>query len=176
DLNRLGKWSLAQLMEYKGIGEAKAITISAALELGRRRQALSPEKRPWMRTCSDAYAIMAPYLEDLPHEEFWVILMDLKSRLISTSKLSQGGAAGVSLDVPQVFEAAITAKAKRIILCHNHPSGIPNPSQLDIELTQRLIDAGEILDIKVVDHLIVGEGKYYSFTEREVFDSKIPEN
>lgn len=165
DLNELGKRSIAELMKFKGIGDAKAITIVAALELGRRRQLTDIKDKPKIVCSRDSYNAIAPLLMDLPHEEFWILLLNQANRVIGRKKVSMGGTTGTVVDAKVVFKKAIEGKAVSIILSHNHPSGSLYPSQADLHLTQKLKSAGQVLDIKVLDHLIISERGYYSFAD-----------
>ena len=166
NLNELGKVSLAELMRFKGIGEAKAITIAAALELGRRRQLSGFIDRPQILSSKDGYNCIAPILMDLNHEEFWIILLNRANKVISKEQISTGGVSGTVVDAKIIFRKALeVAPASSIILCHNHPSGNFKPSQADIDLTIKLKKAGETLDILVLDHLIIAENNYYSFAD-----------
>ncbi|MFQ5448956.1 MAG: DNA repair protein RadC, partial [Saprospiraceae bacterium] len=168
NLNELGKRSLAELMKFKGIGEAKAIAIAAALELGRRRQVSGFIARPVITSSSEAYQVIAPMLLDLPHEEFWMLLLSKSNKVISKDKMSTGGTDATIVDAKIVFKKAIEGRAHAIIVCHNHPSGNLRPSQSDLDLTRKLKEAGEIIGLKVLDHLIIGDGGYYSFVDEGV--------
>lgn len=166
NLNELGKVSIAELMRFNGIGEAKAITIAAALELGRRRQLSDYIDRPQILSSKDGYHCIAPILMDLNHEEFWIILLNRANKVIGKEQISAGGVSGTVVDAKIIFRKALeVAPASSIILCHNHPSGNRNPSQADIDLTKKLKKAGETLDILVLDHLIIAENSYYSFAD-----------
>ncbi|MBI5915383.1 MAG: DNA repair protein RadC [Bacteroidetes bacterium] len=165
NLNELGKRSIAELMKFKGIGEAKAITIAASLELGRRRQASDLPERPEIKSSSDAHRLLSPLLLDLPHEESWILLMNTKKQVIGKEKLSIGGVNATIIDAKIVFRKAIEGLASCIILCHNHPSGTLKPSQADVDLTRKLKQAGELLNLPVVDHLIIADGGYFSFAD-----------
>ena len=168
NLNALGKLSIQQLMTFKGIGEAKAITIAAALELGRRRRtedALQLEKITSSRSVFD---VMQPILGDLPHEEFWILYLNNSNKVIHKSQLSKGGITGTLVDVRLVLKNALEVGATALILCHNHPSGTLKPSKADKEITQKLKRAAESLDIKVLDHLIVTEKAYFSFADENI--------
>lgn len=165
NLVELGKVSLAELMTYKGIGEAKAVTIAAAMELGRRRQLSQIRERPQVRSSRDAFQGIAPILVDLPHEEFWILLLNRANRIIGRERVSHGGVSGTVVDAKIVFRKAIEHTASSVILCHNHPSGNLQPSQADIELTNKLHQAGRTLDIIVLDHLVVADAGYYSFAD-----------
>lgn len=165
NLHELGKRSLAELMKFKGVGEAKAIAITAAMELGRRRQLTDVRTRPQVRCSADSYQAIAPLIMDLAHEEFWVLLLSRRAEVIGREQISQGGVSGTVVDAKMIFSRALEVKASSIILCHNHPSGNPNPSQADKSLTAKLIKAGESLDIFVLDHLIIAAGTYFSFAD-----------
>jgi DNA repair protein RadC len=165
NLNELAKCSLSDLMKFKGIGEAKAVTIAAALELGRRRQSSDIVERFVIGSSRDAFQLAAPILADLSHEEFWLLLLNKSNKVIAKEKMSSGGTDATVVDVKLVFGKAIEKRASAIIVCHNHPSGNTKPSQADIDLTKRLKSAGEILGISLLDHLIVAESGYFSFAD-----------
>ena len=166
NLHELGKRSIAELVAgFKGVGEAKAIAIVAALELGRRRQLSRIREKPQVTCSRDAFNAIAPLLMDLPHEEFWILVLNRANRILGREQISQGGTAGTVVDAKMVFRKALEAQASSIVLCHNHPSGNLQPSQADIDLTRKLKQAGETLDILVLDHLIVSESGYYSFAD-----------
>lgn len=168
DLNELGRRSIAELTRFKGMGEAKSITIVAAMELGRRRQLTDVRERPQIRSSRDAYDVIAPILMDLPHEEFWILLLNRANKVMSREQISLGGVAGTVVDAKIVFRKAIEGMASSIILVHNHPSGNLQPSQQDIDLTRKLKKAGETLDIAVLDHLIIAESSYFSFADENL--------
>lgn len=163
NLNILGKLSLNDLQKFKGIGEAKAITIVAALELGRRRKLSDIVERKIIKASKDVFELFHPILADLPHEEFWILFLNQANKIIDKQRVSHGGLASTLIDVRLVMKAAIEKLASGIILCHNHPSGGLNPSPSDIAVTDKLRKAGEILDIKVLDHVIVTDKSFYSF-------------
>ena len=165
NLDTLGKMSVKDLMEFKGIGEAKAIGLIAALELGRRRKATSAQKRTRISSSQDAFNEVYPVMADLPHEEFWILLLNRANEVIGKNNLSKGGVSGTVVDAKIIFKMATEKLASAIILAHNHPSGNLRPSQADVGLTNKLRDAGNILDIPVLDHLIIGNGAYYSFKD-----------
>lgn len=165
NLHELGKRSIKELQRFKGIGEAKAITIAAALELGRRRQISDLRERPHIGTSRDAFNVIAPLLTDLHHEEFWLLLMNKACEVFARKKLSTGGSAGTVADVKMMFKIALDAQASAIIAVHNHPSGNLKPSDADMELTRKMKEAGKILDLPLLDHLIVSERGYYSFAD-----------
>ena len=168
DLNDLGKRSVAELMKFKGIGEAKSITVVAALELGRRRQLSNIRERPQIKSSRDAYNVIAPLIIDLPHEEFWMLLLNRANKVLGREQVSIGGTGSTIVDAKIVFRKAIEGQASSLILCHNHPSGKLQPSQMDLTLTKRLKKAGELIDIPVLDHLIISDGGYYSFADEGI--------
>ncbi|MBX2878051.1 MAG: DNA repair protein RadC [Saprospiraceae bacterium] len=165
DLQILGRSTLIELKKFSGIGDAKAITILAALELGRRLQFSSFQERQQVKCSMDAYQILAPMIADLDQEEFWIILLNRASKVLDRVRISQGGTAGTVVDAKLVFTRALSLKASSVILCHNHPSGSLFPSQPDKNLTQKLLQAGKLIDIMVLDHLIIAEHGYYSFAD-----------
>lgn len=165
NLNDLGRRSIAELRTFKGIGEAKAVTIAAALELGRRRQLSRIADKPQVNCSRDAFDAIAPILVDLQHEEFWILNLNRANRVMGRSRISTGGMAGTVVDAKILFRKALHAEASAIILCHNHPSGNLFPSQADLDLTKKLVKAGRSVDIPVLDHLIVSERGYYSFAD-----------
>jgi len=165
NLFELGKHSVEELMKYRGIGEAKAVTIVAALELGRRRAAVEPKQRIKITSSAMAYDILNPLLSDVPHEEFWMLLLDRANQVIRKKQISSGGVSGTVVDPKIIFRHALEASASAIILCHNHPSGNLKASQADLNITKKLTEAGKLLDISVLDHLIIGEKGYMSFAD-----------
>ena len=166
NLNELGKKTITELKRsYHGIGDAKAISIVAALELGRRRKLQENFRRPKITSSSDVFNIMQPILGDLPHEEFWVLLLNRSNKVITKFKISQGGVSGTVIDVRIILKPAIENLASSIILCHNHPSGNIYPSDADEKITGKVSDAAGTMDIKVLDHLIITDEKYYSFAD-----------
>lgn len=166
NLNELGKCSVKELIKsFKGIGEAKAITICAALELGKRRGATEVIKRDSIRCSKDLYHIMHPIMADLPYEELWIILLNRSNKVISKTKISQGGIAETTADILLIMREAINSLATGIILCHNHPSGNTLPSQQDNALTKRAKDAAQLFSIQVLDHIIITDGAYYSYAD-----------
>ena len=169
NLNALGKLSISQLMTFKGIGEAKAISIIAALELGRRRRSEEAVELKKVTSSKVIFEIMQPIIGELPHEEFWIIYMNNSNKVISKSQLSKGGITGTLVDVRIVFKTALEMGATALILCHNHPSGTLVPSDADKQITRKLKLAGESLEIKVLDHLIVTEASYFSFADEGIF-------
>ena len=169
NLNALGKLSMAQLMNFKGIGEAKAISIMAAMELGRRRRAEEAVELTKITSSKSVFEIMQPIIGELPHEEFWILYLNNSNKVISKAQLSVGGITGTLVDVRLVFKMALEKGATALILCHNHPSGTLIPSDADKQITKKLKVAGDSLEIKVLDHLIVTETKYYSFVDEGMF-------
>ena len=168
NLTELGKSSVDDLQKFKGIGEAKAITIVAALELGRRRQFSDNTQRTQIKGARDAYEFILPDLIDLNHEQFWVIILNRAHHILHKICISTGGVSGTVVDAKMVFKPAIDKLASSIILVHNHPSGNLQPSQQDLDLTKKLKKAGEVLDVSVIDHIIVTNGSFYSFAEEGV--------
>jgi DNA repair protein RadC len=165
NLNQLARLSTKDLIKIKGIGEAKAVTIIAAMELGRRRKDIDHEDRLKVSGSKEIFELMKGYFFDLPHEEFWVILLNRANRIIRKQQISQGGVAGTVADPKIIFKAALEELACGIILAHNHPSGNLTASQQDIDLTKKLKEAGKMLEIQVLDHLIFAGAKYYSFAD-----------
>jgi len=165
NLNELGRQPLSALTKFKGLGETKALTIIAALELGRRRQLTDVKDRPQVKSSRDSYNAISPIIADLPHEEFWILMLNRANRIISRERVSIGGVTGTLVDARIVFKHALDILASSIVLCHNHPSGSLKPSQADIDLTKKMKAAGKTLDILVVDHLIVSDKGYYSFAD-----------
>lgn len=165
NLNTLGKMSLHELMQYKGIGEAKAITIIAACELGKRRQATNAAERPDMGSAQAVYNYMHPKMQDLDTEEAWVLLMNQRFRLIKAVRLSHGGLSETAVDVRVILREALLCNATVLTLVHNHPSGNARPSGDDDRITQKLKLASEVMRIYMVDHIIMTDGKYYSYAE-----------
>ena len=166
NLNTLGKLTIRQLMDYKGIGEAKAITILAACELGKRRQQEKPEERPDLSTATRIYNHMHPLLQDCDVEEFWVLLMNQNYRLIRKMCISHGGITEVAVDIRIIMREAVLANATILAVCHNHPSGNLRPSEMDNQLTSSLQKACQVMRIHLQDHIIVTDGAYYSYHEK----------
>ncbi|EGV44184.1 JAB domain-containing protein [Bizionia argentinensis JUB59] len=165
NLSQLGKLSLTQLMAFKGIGEAKAISIAAAMELGRRRRGEEALERKKITSSVSVFELMQPIIGELPHEEFWIIYLNNSNKVLQKQQLSKGGITGTLVDVRLVLKTALEFGAVGIILAHNHPSGTLKPSEADKQITQKLKKAGESLDIKVLDHLIITEKAYFSFAD-----------
>ena len=167
-LNELGKLSVKQLTKFKGIGEAKAVTIVAALELGRRRRGEEAVERKQITSAEDAFEVMQPIIGDLNHEEFWIIYLNNSHKILQKLQLSKGGMTGTLVDVRLAFKNALEVGATAVILVHDHPSGSLNPSQADKALTKKLIAGGESLDIKVLDHLIITQNSFVSFANKGI--------
>ena len=165
NLNTLGKMSIHELMQYKGVGEAKAITILAACELGKRRQMESPEERPQLSTATRVYNHMHPVMQDLDVEEFWVLFLNQDFRLIKKNRISHGDISEVSVDIRIIMREAVLCNATIVVACHNHPSGNIKPSKQDNALTQSLMNACEVMRLHFMDHIIVADGQYFSYHE-----------
>ena len=165
NLNTLGKMSIHELCQYNGIGEAKAITILAACELGKRRQMESPEERPDLGTATRLYNYMHPIMQDLDVEEFWVLLLNQHYRLIKKVRISHGGITETAVDIRIIMREAVLANTTILAVCHNHPSGNLKPSRQDDELTKSIKRACELMHIHFLDHVIITDGQYYSYHE-----------
>lgn len=165
NLVELGRLSIQDLMKYKGIGEAKAISIIAALELGRRRRELEALEKNKISSSNDVFELFHGDLSDLNTEEFWILLLNRANKVMKKVKISSGGISGTVADTRVIFKNAIEHLSSSIILVHNHPSGNNKPSQTDITLTKKLVEAGKIMDISVLDHIIVAENNYFSFAD-----------
>ena len=168
NLNTLGKMGLHDLCQYNGIGPAKAITIMAACELGKRRQMESPEKRPELSTATRIYNHMHPVMQDLDVEEFWILLMNQDHRLIKKMRIAHGGISEVSVDVRIIIREAVLCNATILAVCHNHPSGNLRPSPQDNQLTQSIMNACQVMRIHFMDHVIITDGHYYSYHEEGI--------
>ena len=168
NLHDLAKLSINDLKKFKGIGEAKAISIIAALELGRRRKDVETTKLEVIKTSKDAYTHIAPKLIDLPHEEFWIMLLNRSNKIIKTEFIGRGGISGTVADVRLIMKSAVEHLASSMVLAHNHPSGNLQPSKEDINLTHKIKQAAALFDIQVIDHIIVGDATYYSFADEGV--------
>lgn len=168
NLNELGKLSITELIEFKGIGKAKAISIAAALELGRRRRKQLAIERTKITGSKDVFEYIHPELEDKPYEEFWVIFLNRANSIIDSEIISRGGVSGTVVDPKIVFRAALQRLASSIILCHNHPSGNLKPSDSDRKLTRKVVEAGKLVEINVLDHLIIGDNAFFSFADHRM--------
>lgn len=167
-INQLAKLQLNDLKKYKGVGEAKAVTIAAALEIGRRRIEETTVDKVKISSSKHAYEVIQSKLSDLPHEEFWVIFMNRSNTIIKTECISKGGVSGTVVDVRLILKPAIECLASGIILAHNHPSGNLKPSHEDVHLTKKVKEAAKLLDIIIQDHLIIGDQTYFSFADEGV--------
>lgn len=165
DLNQLGKWEVRDFARFKGLGPAKSITILAALELGKRRKLQERTERTAIRSSQDIYELFHPLMCDLPTEEFWVLLLNQAARVIDKVRISCGGIDQTSADVRTILREALLKRATQIVLVHNHPSGNPLPSNEDRRLTEQVGKAAQLMNIRLTDHLIVTDGRYYSFCD-----------
>ena len=165
DLNKLGRLSIRDLIKFKGIGQAKAIAIASAMELGRRRRESQTNEDSKITSSKEAFDILVPFLSDLDHEEFYALLLNRNNRFIEVVKISQGGVAGTVADTKIIFKAAIDRLASSIILAHNHPSRNRKPSQADLKLTKGQVEAGKVLEVPVLDHLIIADKSYFSLAD-----------
>lgn len=172
NLNLLGKMTVQELMTLHGIGTVKAVTIVAAMELGRRRNSSHAPDRPEISGSQDAFELLQSELSDLAYEEFWVLLLNRANRLIGKKKISAGGVSGTVADPKLIYRSALESLASGIIVAHNHPSGSLIASKQDIELTHKLIHAGKMLDIQMLDHLIIAGNKYFSFADEGMISIK----
>lgn len=165
DLNRLGKWEIRDFVRFKGLGPAKSITILAALELGKRRKLREHAERLTIRSSEDIYHLFHPLLCDLPYEEFWVLLLNQAAKVIDKVRISRGGIDQTTADVRSILREALLQRATQIALVHNHPSGNTRPSNDDLRLTQQARQAAQTMNIRLLDHVIVTDGSYYSFCD-----------
>ena len=165
NLIELSKLTINDLMKYKGIGEAKAVTIVAALELGRRRRFSEAIEKPTIRNSKIAFECFYPQLSDLNHEQFWVMLLNSANKVIKLEKIGVGGLAGTTADPKKIFKCALENNAAYIMLCHNHPSGNVIPSSADKKITENIVKAASFLEIKILDHIIIGSDNYFSFAD-----------
>lgn len=168
NLAELAKMSIKDLTKFKGIGEAKAISIVAGLELGKRRLAEEAEVKKKVKSSEDVFHLLFPDLSDKNYEEFWILLLDRANQVIRKVNISEGGTAGTVADPKKIFKMALDLGASSLILAHNHPSNNTKPSQNDIDLTKKLRSAGKLLDIEVLDHLVFGHDSYYSFADENL--------
>ena len=168
NLNNLSRFSIDDLMKFKGIGKAKAISIFSALELARRKSATVKDKRSKIKSSKDAFNELMGGFLDLSHEEFYILLLNRANEVIGKEQISKGGVAGTVADGKIIFSHALSKKASGIILAHNHPSGSLNPSEADLHLTQRLVSFGKYIDLEILDHLIFSDNNYFSFADEGV--------
>lgn len=164
-LSSLGKACIDELCRFKGIGTAKAVTILAAAELGKRRMEEEPLERKSVRCSKDIYMLFYPLMCDLPVEECWILLLNQSSKVIDRLKVSTGGLASTQVDIRCILREALLKRAVSVILCHNHPSGNVSPSRDDDRLTEALRRAGEVMNIRLLDHIIITDGTYYSYSD-----------
>lgn len=165
DLSQLSRLSVSDLAKFHGMGEVKAITIVAALELGRRRRESEAIKKQKISSSRDVVDIMQPHLSDLSHEEFWVLLLDRANNVIRRQNISTGGVSGTVVDAKIIFKLAIDQLASGMVLCHNHPSGNNKPSEEDIKLTKKIHESSKMLDINLLDHIIIAGADFFSFAD-----------
>lgn len=165
NLEKLGKYGVSDLKKLKGIGEARAVSIVAALELGRRRSAADLPDGVKIGGSQDVFGLMGPLLADLPHEEFWILLLNRANKVIEKRRISQGGITGTVTDVRMILKMALDSLATSMILCHNHPSGNIQPSEADLSITRRIRESASLMDITVLDHIIVAGKAYYSLAD-----------
>ena len=165
NLIELSRLTINDLMKYNGIGEAKAVTIAAALELGRRRRFSEALEKPSIKNSQIAYECFYAHLSDLNHEQFWIMLLNNANKVIKLEKIGVGGMTGTTADPKKIFKSALENNATNIMLCHNHPSGNILPSNADKQITNNLIKAGAFLEIKILDHIIIGNDNYFSFAD-----------
>jgi DNA repair protein RadC len=168
NINELAKLGVSELKKYKGVGPAKAVNIAAAFELGRRRNEGQGIEKVKITSSAVAYQILQRRLSDLPHEEFWVLLLNRANQVVREEYLSKGGIAGTVVDVRLICKSAIVHSASGVVIAHNHPSGQVQPSEQDRSITKKLQDALKLLDVALLDHLIVGDQKYYSFSDEGI--------
>ncbi|BDC99935.1 RadC family protein [Persicobacter psychrovividus] len=164
-LYELGKCSVADLTKFNGMGPAKAITLLAAMELGRRRKAETIQKKPVIKSAKDAHQVLAPYLTDLPHEEFWLLCLNRANHVTKALRISEGGMTGTVADPKKIFLKALEMQAASIIIAHNHPSGNTTPSEADLKITKKIKEGGQLLDLPILDHLIITDHTYLSFAD-----------
>ncbi|MFT4576381.1 MAG: DNA repair protein RadC [Polaribacter sp.] len=168
NINQLAALSLEQLMEFKGIGEAKAVSVITALELGKRRHYEQLEEKPVIKSSASVFNLIQPLIGELEHEEFWVLYLNNSNKVIVKKQLSKGGITATMVDIRLVFRKAVELASVGIIVCHNHPSGKLTPSNSDKTLTKKIMEAGKILDIKLLDHLIITQKDYFSFADNGI--------
>ena len=166
NLNQLGKAGISELKNnFHGVGEAKAVTIVAAMELGRRRLLQESLEMPTIKSSNDAFQLLSPMMGDLPHEEFWIVMLNRANKIITRYNVSKGGLTGTVIDVRLILKKALEVYAASMIISHNHPSGNLSPSDADIKITKKIKEAGQIMDIPVLDHIIVTDNGYFSFAD-----------
>ena len=166
--HNLSLLSLSDLMKFKGVGEAKAISIAAALEIGHRRAAQEVPEKIQIRESKDIYKVLQPYLSDLQTEEFWAVFLNQNNRIVGKARLSAGGINQSVVDVRILFKTALEHLSTAIAIAHNHPSGNLKPSQEDLRITKQIAAAGKILNIQLLDHLIISQNAYFSFADENI--------
>lgn len=166
--NHLSRLQIADLMKFKGVGEAKAISIAAALEIGRRRAAQEIPERTQIKSSNDIFVLLSPFLSDLQTEELWAIFLNQNNRVLGKSQLSSGGINQSVVDVRILFKAAIDQFATALVIAHNHPSGNLKPSTEDVKITKQIAEAGKILNIQLLDHVIIAQNSYFSFADESM--------
>jgi len=171
-LSKLSRCTADELKQFQGVGDAKAVTLLAALELGRRRKAEKIEKVQTINSSLSAYELLAPMMEDRLNEEFWILYLDRANHVIDKLRLSQGGTTATIMDVKIIIKIALEKLAQGIILSHNHPSGNLKPSRSDILVTEKIQNAAKLFDIKLLDHLIIANNDYFSFNDENMLIDK----
>lgn len=168
NLHELSRYNLSDLCEFKGIGSAKAISIISAMELGKRYRSSEALSRKIISSSHDAFNAIYSHLSGIDYEEFFIIILNRANEILGIKRISEGGTSGTLVDPKKVFKLGLNLQASSIILCHNHPSGSIEPSPQDISITKKLVESGKMLELNVIDHLIIGNGKYYSFADEGV--------
>jgi DNA repair protein RadC len=168
NLDKLGRYTVQELKKIKGIGQARAISVVAALELGRRRKSADSREDQKISGSRDVFDQMFPVLSDLNHEEFWILLLNRSNKILEKQKISQGGITGTVTDIRMILKLALENLATSLILCHNHPSGNLQPSEADISITRRLKESSGLMDIALLDHLIIAGKSYFSFADENL--------
>ena len=169
NLIELSKFTVEELLKFKGIGEAKALSVIAALELGRRRRGAEVIQKEKITNSNDVFELFQSIMEDYKYESFWVLLLNRANKIIKKVQISDGGVSGTVADPKRIFKISLENYASGIILCHNHPSGNIKPSEADIKLTKKIKEGGALLDINVLDHIIIGDENYFSFADQNMF-------
>ena len=165
DLRSFSKLTIHELKKFNGVGEAKAVSMVAAMELSRRIRHSTPQKHEIISSSRDAFSVLLPLMEQLPHEEFWVLYLSNANRVLEKRKISSGGITGTVADTRLIFRGALEVGATAVILSHNHPSGKKKPSQADVVLTKKVFEAGDVMEVKVLDHIIIADTDYFSFAD-----------
>ena len=165
NLHELGRQSVSELLKVKGVGPAKAVSIMAAMELGRRRTGINQAEKIPVKSSETVFRLFHPLLGDLDHEEFWLLMLNRANRVLGRFKVSQGGLSGTVIDTRIILKRALDSLSSSIIVCHNHPSGNNQPSDADVKITEKLKKAAEMLEIKLLDHVIIAGKSYFSFAD-----------